>query len=1131
MSVIPLSAQAKTFSQRLFNETFYLSNNPDVLQAVSLGLTTAFEHFSTFGHRENRPLLPFFDTQAYLLANPDVLNATTDPGWVSAWNHFVLFGILEGRSPNGTTGFTGLFDNTKYLAQNPDVNTAVSGGDFRNGFEHYLLFGAKEGRAAFDNGGNAIDFASSVTPGKTFTLTTSVDLLTGTSGNDTFLAAIVGNNGTGSTLNPGDNLKGGIGTDTLQLNISGSRGSNNGDSATTSAFTLSGIERVLVSNFATDGNNTGKNTLDMATATGLKVLALTSSGAGGNTEFINVQNVVDAEMRNGDKDLTIHYATAVDLSGNNDIQKLTVSAQTSGKFTVDEGFETLEITSTGSKNTLTLAAGNKHKTIVVKGDKALTLDISDTNNTVETVDASAFTGDLTLSGLGATDINIKGGSGNDTVTVANLTAADTIDGGAGTNTLKTNAAITAANATNISNFQVLEVTGLVTQDVSAISGITGVVSSANGGGTVTFQNMGASTTLKITNGSNATNIIASLKTNTSSDSINVTIGKTSSGVTVNNLTLNDYETINIASTGGGSNKINASLASSSATKLVVTGNRDLEITNFTGSSNLKTIDASDFTGKLKMGAALPATNVTITGGSKDDTILGGTGNDSLTGGAGNDSIVSGGGNDTINAGDGNDTVVLAGGNVKVDLGAGDDIVTISYANLTSDDTIIGGDGTDTLRFASIANGDNIDLTGGNAAKISNVSGVEVISLDMSGINISGQSATLTVDDATVAAAGGTLTIKAVSAGNAGVTTIINANAVVLSSSQVVADLSNITNKMQYTVGNGKDQVTGSAQNDTFIVATSAYLSANDTLDAGGGTDDTLRFTSTTNSTITTAQFTNVKGFEIIEVNTGGVGNYTFTLNDTIVSQNNSGGQLTVTRNSTDTGTLKVDGSAVTSSYTLKLTGAGGVDTLTGGAGNDTINGGAGADEVNLSAGGVDYVVVRLAQTDGGDVIKNFTLYGTGSSAAAGADVFVFGVGVSSGNNPHEIALTTGTFGAQLATNNAPTNAGEIVALVSGNYNEAAGGSLNFTTGQVNVITTVGYTDALAALTANGFANDEAGLLLFYNLSTQRAELRYVADTNSDATTLEEDYLIAVFDGVTLTGMASFHEGNFAVIGV
>jgi len=146
---------------------------------------------------------------------------------------------------------------------------------------------------------------------------------------------------------------------------------------------------------------------------------------------------------------------------------------------------------------------------------------------------------------------------------------------------------------------------------------------------------------------------------------------------------------------------------------------------------------------------------------------------------------------------------------------------------------------------------------------------------------------------------------------------------------------------------------------------------------------------------------------------------------------------------------------------------------------------------------------------------------------------VFGVGVSGGGNDDKIALATGSWGAAF-TDNAPANVGDITALLSSNYNEAAGGSLNFETGKLNVITTVGYTDAQAALTANGFAANEAGLLLFYNLGTQRAELRYVADGNNNGDILDpidSNILIAVFDGVTLTGMASFHEGNFAVIGV
>ena len=92
MTIIPLSSQARAVSQRLFDASFYISKNADLVTPILQGLTTAFEHFSTFGHRENRPLLPFFDSQAYLAANPDVANAVMAPGWVSAWNHFVLFG-------------------------------------------------------------------------------------------------------------------------------------------------------------------------------------------------------------------------------------------------------------------------------------------------------------------------------------------------------------------------------------------------------------------------------------------------------------------------------------------------------------------------------------------------------------------------------------------------------------------------------------------------------------------------------------------------------------------------------------------------------------------------------------------------------------------------------------------------------------------------------------------------------------------------------------------------------------------------------------------------------------------------------------------------------------------------------
>jgi len=78
---------------------------------------------------------------------------------------------------------------------------------------------------------------------------------------------------------------------------------------------------------------------------------------------------------------------------------------------------------------------------------------------------------------------------------------------------------------------------------------------------------------------------------------------------VGTLTLDNDETININSTGGttaAANSINA-LASAAATKIVVTGDRDLNLIAFTGSgTGLKTLDASAFTGKLDMDVTLTA---------------------------------------------------------------------------------------------------------------------------------------------------------------------------------------------------------------------------------------------------------------------------------------------------------------------------------------------------------------------------------------------------------------------------------------------------------------------------------------------------------------------------------------------
>ncbi|NER82201.1 MAG: hypothetical protein F6K42_22095, partial [Leptolyngbya sp. SIO1D8] len=126
----------------LYDEAFYLLENTDVADAVNAGVfQSGFEHFIQFGHIENRDPSALFDADDYLLSNLDVANAVSESAFSSGFQHFVMFGSNGNRLPNLL-----LFDETIYLTENPNVANGVTIGFFESGLEHYLLFGQGEGR-------------------------------------------------------------------------------------------------------------------------------------------------------------------------------------------------------------------------------------------------------------------------------------------------------------------------------------------------------------------------------------------------------------------------------------------------------------------------------------------------------------------------------------------------------------------------------------------------------------------------------------------------------------------------------------------------------------------------------------------------------------------------------------------------------------------------------------------------------------------------------------------------------------------------------------------------------------------------------------------------------------------------
>ncbi|CAH0306313.1 glycoside hydrolase family 99-like domain-containing protein [Roseomonas sp. CECT 9278] len=74
----------------LFDETFYASHNPDVVEAQ----VPLLEHYFDNGWREGRNPNPMFESAYYLAQNPDVATAEVQPLW-----HYLHNGDREGRRP------------------------------------------------------------------------------------------------------------------------------------------------------------------------------------------------------------------------------------------------------------------------------------------------------------------------------------------------------------------------------------------------------------------------------------------------------------------------------------------------------------------------------------------------------------------------------------------------------------------------------------------------------------------------------------------------------------------------------------------------------------------------------------------------------------------------------------------------------------------------------------------------------------------------------------------------------------------------------------------------------------------------------------------------------------------------
>lgn len=629
--------------------------------------------------------------------------------------------------------------------------------------------------------------AAKATPpnsGGNFSLTTGVDTITGSAGNDTIIGGALAPDGTtaASTLNALDTIDGGAGIDTLLLDTTGNQNAITGTVTNVENLELIGSDTSINANAAISGasysgNLTLRQTLDTAVAftglTGQKLVAdrvvdaTTITGA-----FDAAQTSSSLETKGASDDVVFSVSgtglksatLAVGTTNTGKSVTVTDTGNTTTDFTVDAtGKSTVAVNSTGLKN------------IVVKGAGAVTLTAGTAPTT--SVDASASTGGLTLgtalavgasfTGSAAADTITAGattkalamGAGDDavTLTVAALGAGGSIDGGAGTDTLSLTAA-NAATATStallgaafqnsVANFEKLGVgaTGATNTviDATYIDGINHLISAGTGTGTLTVNNLAANATFEST-ALQGDFVTLNLKDSTgTADTVNLKFSATNGFTSTAAMTIAAVETLNITTddtdTTAPTTVFTAPITATAVKSVVVAGDVGINLTGLTAT----TITSFDASGVTATGAAGAVTNV-FGALAADAVIKGGAGNDSLNaaaavkavnldGGAGDDvltgsstkvnTIAGGEGADTITGGSAVDTITGGAGADIIDFGTGLDIVSGGAGNDRFDINAVSTNGNTYATISDFTAGDSLDFVGISQGTIANVTDI------------------------------------------------------------------------------------------------------------------------------------------------------------------------------------------------------------------------------------------------------------------------------------------------------------------------------------------------------------------------------------------------------------------------
>ncbi|MGX7837688.1 cell surface protein, partial [Campylobacter fetus] len=322
-------------------------------------------------------------------------------------------------------------------------------------------------------------------------LTTENDTITGTEGGD-LISGVVSSLASENTLNAGDVIDGGAGSDILKVDL------KSNFTGLDSSGVIKGVEKISLLN-----SGLISRTFDAKGIKDVQTLALNSEKG---IEVKNLANIADIELTNlqaANFNVDSIYADKV-LDGSADVQNLKVNGVgakgASVAITADK-IENLSLNATGKDSFLKDITS---KDVSVKGNANITLEVK---AGVNSLDASASSGKVSAD-LKAADVKtVKGGSGDDKFVVGTKVANVNVDGGAGNDELEINGAgtlkPTVANVEKVT----LDATGALTlamdnaKDVSELN-----IKGDTGGVIVLNSNISSLNFLSTVEGINAVTI-------------------------------------------------------------------------------------------------------------------------------------------------------------------------------------------------------------------------------------------------------------------------------------------------------------------------------------------------------------------------------------------------------------------------------------------------------------------------------------------------------------------------------------------------------------------------------------------------------------------------------------------------